>query len=96
MVNYAFCSYHFWIFAVNYHLHGADSRVKMEFLGYTLDVTGKVMVAYMAIRVHHRFWKEHQVDEKVFSEMKREKKIGIMGIVFIILCYLLQIPSKFC
>lgn len=66
----------------------------MEFLGSTLDMIGKVMVAYTAIRVHHRFWKEHRVDEKVFSEMKRERQIGILGIVLIIIGYLLQVPSK--
>lgn len=66
----------------------------MEFLGSTLDVIGKVMVAYTAIRVHHRFWKEHKVDEKVFFEMQRERHIGIMGIVLLIIGYFLQVPSK--
>lgn len=66
----------------------------MELLGHTLDVVGKVMVAYTAIRVHHRVWVEHKIDRKVFSEMKREQRIGFLGIVLIILGYLLEIPSK--
>ncbi len=67
----------------------------MEIIGFTFDVLGKIMIAFTAIMVHHRFTKEHKIDEKVFSEMKREKIIGILGIVFIILGYLLQLPDKF-
>lgn len=68
--------------------------MSLEFLGFTLDVIGKIMIAYAAIRVHYRFWKEHKVDELIFKEMKREQIIGILGIIFIIFGYLLQIPAK--
>ena len=43
----------------------------MEFIGFTLDVIGKIMVAYTAVQVHYRFWKEHKIDERVFQIMKR-------------------------
>ena len=66
----------------------------MEFFGHTLDLIGKVMISYTAIAVHARFWKEHKVDEKVFTEMKRERVVGVIGIAFIVLGYLLEIPSK--
>ncbi|HEA84523.1 MAG TPA: hypothetical protein ENI04_00890 [Candidatus Wildermuthbacteria bacterium] len=66
----------------------------MEIIGFTFDVLGKIMIAFTAIMVHYRFAKEHKIDEKVFSEMKREKIIGILGIVFIIIGYLLQLPGK--
>ncbi len=68
--------------------------MNIELLGFTLDVIGKIMVAYAAIKVHHRFWKEHKVDEFVFKAMKREQIIGITGIILIIIGFLLQIPSK--
>jgi len=68
--------------------------MNIELLGFTLDVVGKVLVAYAAIKVHHRFWKEHKVDEFVFKAMKREQIIGITGIILIIIGFLLQIPSK--
>lgn len=66
----------------------------MELLGFILDVIGKVMVAYTAITVHHRVWKEHKIDEAVFGAMKREQIIGITGIVLIIIGFFLQIPAK--
>ena len=66
----------------------------MELLGSTLDMIGKVMISYTVIRVHYRFWKEHRVDEEVFSEMRKERRVGILGIVLIIIGYLLEVPSK--
>jgi len=65
-----------------------------EFIGFTLDVIGKILVAYTAIMVHYRFWKEHKIDEKVFRTMKQERLIAIFGVALIIIGYLLQIPSK--
>lgn len=66
----------------------------MELLGFTLDVIGKVMVAYTAIAVHRHVWKEHKVDEIVFRAMKKEQFIGIAGIILIVVGFLPQIPSK--
>ncbi len=66
----------------------------MELLGHTLDVVGKIMIAYTAIRVHLRVWKEHKIDEAVFLEMKREKTIGVVGIALIILGYFLELPFR--
>jgi len=66
----------------------------MEVIGFTLDVLGKLMIAFTAIMVHHRFRKEHKIDEVVFRSMKREQAIGVLGIIFIVAGYLLQLPGK--
>ena len=66
----------------------------MEFLGFTLETIGKLLVAYTAIRIHWRVWKEHKMDEKVFTEMRREQILGIIGAAFIIAGYVIQIPFK--
>jgi len=68
--------------------------MSLEFLGFTLDVVGKVMVAFTAVMVHYRFRKEHKIDDRVFRSMRREQLLGIIGISLIILGYLLQVPSK--
>ena len=68
--------------------------MSIEFIGFMLDVVGKVMVAFTAIMVHRRFRKEHKVDERIFRAMRREQLFGIIGIIFIILGFLLQVPSK--
>lgn len=66
----------------------------MELLGHTLDLIGKILISYTAIVVHYRFRKEHKIDEKVFTEMKKEQVIGVLGIVLMIVGYVLQIPFR--
>lgn len=66
----------------------------IELLGISLDVIGKVMIAYMAVAVHYRFRKEHKVDEAVFKMMKREQFIGLLGVAFIIAGYIFQLISR--
>jgi len=68
--------------------------MSIEFLGFTIDLIGKVMVGFTAIMVHHRVWKEHRIDEAVFKEMRREQFIGLIGVALIIAGYVLQIPGK--
>ncbi len=64
--------------------------MELSFLAKTLDVVGKLMIAYTAIQVHYRIWKEHKIDRKVFVEMKIERKVGIAGILFIVVAYILE------
>ncbi len=66
----------------------------LNVFGFTLDVIGKIIVAYTALAVHHRFRHEHKVDTAVFRAMKKENYYAILGIVLIILGYILQIPHK--
>jgi len=66
----------------------------LSFIGYTLDVMGKLMIAYTAIKVHHRVWQEHKIDEEVFKEMHKERKLGLLGFSLIIIGYFLQLPQK--
>lgn len=68
--------------------------MNLEILGFTLDIIGKIMVALTAIAVHHRFRKEHKIDELVFKAMKREQLIGISGIILMIIGFFLQLSVK--
>lgn len=62
----------------------------MLLMGLTLHTIGAVLIAYTALGVHFRFWREHKLDEQVFSEMKKERFLGFMGIALIIVGYLMQ------
>ena len=64
------------------------------FLGSTADILGKVMVAYTALRVHHRVRQEHKIDRRVFMEMRKEQWLGFLGIGLMVLGYLMQLPYK--
>jgi len=68
--------------------------MNLEFIGFSIDVVGKIMVAFTAVMVHYRFRKEHKIDEKVFRAMRREQLLGVIGILLIILGFILQVPSK--
>lgn len=70
-------------------------QLNLEFIGFTIDSLGKILVAYTAIRVHHRVWQEHKIDGQVFKAMKNEQVLGIVGILMIIAGYILQAPHKF-
>jgi len=56
---------------------------------------GKVLVAFTAISVHHRFWKEHRVDDMVFRAMRIEQIVGIIGILLIIIGSILEGVYRF-
>ena len=68
--------------------------MSLALLGFTLDVIGKIMIAFTALMVHYHFRKEHTVDEIVFKSMRKEHIIGIIGIALIIIGYFLQLPTK--
>jgi len=63
----------------------------METAAFTLDLIGKIMIAYTALAVHHRVRKEHKIDKKVFRAMKLEQIIGITGVAFMIVGYILHV-----
>ena len=64
-------------------------------LGFTIEVIGKLLIAFTAIMVHHRFLKEHRIDKAVFRTMRKEQVVGIIGVVFIVVGYFIQLPSTF-
>jgi len=66
----------------------------MELTGFILDVLGKLLIAYTAIMVHHRFLKEHKVDAAVFRTMRREQFVGVIGVILMLAGFFLQLPFK--
>ena len=54
------------------------------FIGRIIGTLGAILVARTALRVHHRVWKEHKIDQHVFKEMHREQRYGLFGIVAMI------------
>ncbi|MBI4159986.1 hypothetical protein HY504_02370 [Candidatus Wolfebacteria bacterium] len=65
----------------------------MENLPFTLDLIGKIMVAYTALAVHGRVRREQRIDSAVFRAMKKEKIAGIAGVAFMILGYIMHITA---
>jgi len=63
----------------------------LEFVSISFEFAGGTMIAFTAVMVHHRFLSKHRVDNKVFSMMKREQKIGVLGIIFLTIGYILRL-----
>lgn len=64
------------------------------FVGFTLDVIGKILVAISVLFIHRRVAKEHRIDRKIIREIRRESAWAIIGIALMVLGYILQIPFK--
>lgn len=64
-------------------------------IGAVLEYTGTVMIAFTALKVHHRVLKEHRVDDKVVQIMLREQRIGILGVTLLTLGFILSLIAKF-
>lgn len=63
----------------------------IDILVKLLDLIGTVLVAWAALSVHHRFLKEHKVDNRVFRVMRFEQKLGLLGVCLIILAFLIDV-----
>ncbi|PJE75763.1 hypothetical protein COV04_02340 [Candidatus Uhrbacteria bacterium CG10_big_fil_rev_8_21_14_0_10_48_11] len=59
-------------------------------IGITLDVIGAILIAYTVLQVHNRAREERAIDSRVINEMKKERAMSIVGIVFIITGYIFQ------
>jgi rRNA processing protein Gar1 len=64
-------------------------------VGFIIEFLGALLVAYTVISVHTRVWKEHKIDEAVFKEMKRERNLGLIGIAFMVIGFILQMTARF-
>lgn len=63
----------------------------MEILGMALTALGEILIGYAVVRVHWRVMKEHRIDAAVFSAMKREQKYALVGILFILTGFVIEL-----
>ena len=62
-----------------------------EVVALTLDFIGKILIGVSVLFVHNRVSIEKKIDKYVLKEMKREKLIAILGIIFISIGYVLHL-----
>jgi len=56
-----------------------------------LNTVGTLLIAYAALRVHHRVLNDQKVDRSVLKEMWREQVAGIFGAILIIVSFFLDV-----
>lgn len=63
----------------------------LTLLADILDLIGVILIAVSVIRVHSGIIHEHRIDQKVIREMKGERRYAIVGIIFILIGFALNI-----
>lgn len=63
----------------------------IEHIPRLIEVFGAIILAFMVLRVHHRILHEHKIDNEVFKVMKLEQKLGILGILLIVIGFTLDV-----
>lgn len=63
------------------------------FWALTSSTVGAVLLGAAVMMVHMKVVKEHGIDNKVITEMRRERNIAFVGIVLVILGYLLEVSA---
>lgn len=68
--------------------------MNLELFGFILSTVGELCIGYSVLRVHNQVSKDHRIGSNVLSEMKREKRLVISGIILILVGFVLQISFK--
>ncbi|PIT91415.1 hypothetical protein COU17_00285 [Candidatus Kaiserbacteria bacterium CG10_big_fil_rev_8_21_14_0_10_49_17] len=65
--------------------------MSLLFWGLTIGTVGKIILGLTVVMVHWRIVKEHRIDRKVLNEMRRERNLALLGILFMVLGYTLEV-----
>ncbi|MDF1497001.1 MAG: hypothetical protein P1P90_02980 [Patescibacteria group bacterium] len=65
-----------------------------QYIGFTMQTIGEIFIAFTVLKVHQRVLKEHRIDNSVLKIIKLEQLIGIFGIIFIVLGYVVTITAE--
>lgn len=64
--------------------------MNISILSLVFDTLGTLMIAFAALKVHHRVLNEHKVDKRVFKIMKREQYVGVVGICLVLCSFVIE------
>lgn len=65
--------------------------MNLELISLTIETLGTLLIAFAALRVHHRVLHEHDIDNDVFNAMKLEQIIGVTGVILVIGGFALEV-----
>jgi hypothetical protein len=65
--------------------------ISLTFIGFTLDVLGKLLIAWVTLRLHVKHFKKHRIDKE---DLSLDVWLSTLGIVMILLGYALRIPYE--
>lgn len=68
--------------------------MSLSLIGFLTTTVGELVIGYSVLRVHSSLEREKQVDEKVLTEVKKEKGVTLIGMILIVLGFALQLVSE--
>lgn len=68
--------------------------MNISILSLVFDTLGTLMIAFAALKVHHRVLNEHKVDKRVFKIMKREQYVGVVGICLVLCSFVIELVLR--
>jgi hypothetical protein len=60
-------------------------------LPITLEFLGTLLIGLSVLRVHTHLSKEKKIDQHIINDIKKEKKLTIIGLILIALGFILEI-----
>lgn len=63
----------------------------IAFLGFTFDVLGKLLIAWVTLRLHVKHFKKHHIDKE---DIQLDVWLSTVGIFLIIIGYFFRLPSE--
>ncbi|MCH8049520.1 hypothetical protein IH979_02305 [Patescibacteria group bacterium] len=63
----------------------------ISFIGFTLDVLGKLFIAWVTLRIHIKHFRKHRVKKE---DLRLDVWLSGIGIGMIALGYILRIPHE--
>ncbi|MFB6181485.1 MAG: hypothetical protein ABEJ24_01165 [Candidatus Magasanikbacteria bacterium] len=65
--------------------------MSLQLLSLIIETLGTLMIAFAALRVHHRVMHEHDIDSDVLTAMKLEQLVGVIGASLVLASFGIEI-----
>jgi len=66
-------------------------KIDPHIVAVIFDSFGTLLIAWVAIRVHHRVLKEHSIDKVVYRAMKNEQRTGLIGMLLVLFGFIVEV-----
>lgn len=77
-------------FAILNALYSYTMQITTSIIGHTMDVVGKLLIAWVTLRLHTKHFKLHTVEKK---DIRLDIWLSTLGMLLMIAGYILRFPE---
>jgi hypothetical protein len=81
------------ITVIGIHPRGRMIEPMAYVIARTLETIGTLLIALMALNVHHHLLEEHRLDDTVNRSIRREQIVGMIGVAFVVVGFILELAT---